>query len=572
MIKLKLFFLINILWVYTSVIFGQNDTWTRVYTTKYNYLNQIGCQSDGGVFATGSTLSLIYSNDFGSSWSYFLPWTPLPVQGMTFTDFSVYMVNNGKKVYYSKKSGSTWSEWTLLTTAGSLMSDKNISAMTIASWGGDLLVGTKSDGVYKLSGLTWSKSNIGIENSYITCLLRSETNSSSIYAGTDSGFFKSSNSGGSWKEIGFSNQNINAIGVSNGDLIVSANTKENPVYKVHRSTNQGNDWIDITYNLPNIEVKYVAGDTDSVLYIGTDNSCYYINKNGNSWIPFNNGLLDTNIRALKYGTNGYLYVSSDSGLYRFNRRIKQLFNLTITSPNGTVSRSPNQLTYNFGSNVTLTAIPNNGFKFYGWSGDASGSVNPLSITMYDNKNITANFVLKVYSLNVTAIFGTVTKNPNQTTYNHGTLVKLKATPASGYKFAYWSGDVSGTADTVSLLMDNNKNITAVFNKIVGIESQGRMSDIPENYFIGNNYPNPFNPTTNIDFGLVEESNVSLKIYDITGQVIQTLVNYETIPAGTYKYNFVVEQLPSGIYIYIIDSHSTVSKKTFHSVKKMILLK
>lgn len=96
--------------------------------------------------------------------------------------------------------------------------------------------------------------------------------------------------------------------------------------------------------------------------------------------------------------------------------------------------------------------------------------------------------------------------------------------------------------------------------------------VPQAYSLTQNYPNPFNPSTNIGFGLVEESNVSLIISDVTGQVVQTVLNRETLSAGTYKFNFVADQLPTGIYIYVINANSTVSNKTFRGVKKMILLK
>lgn len=66
--------------------------------------------------------------------------------------------------------------------------------------------------------------------------------------------------------------------------------------------------------------------------------------------------------------------------------------LTInSSANGRVERSPNQQSYDTGSQVTLTAIPNEGYRFTGWSGDASGLANPLSVTMTGNKTIAASF-------------------------------------------------------------------------------------------------------------------------------------------------------------------------------------
>jgi uncharacterized protein (TIGR02145 family)/uncharacterized repeat protein (TIGR02543 family) len=89
------------------------------------------------------------------------------------------------------------------------------------------------------------------------------------------------------------------------------------------------------------------------------------------------------------------------------------YSLVIISTNGTVSKSPNQNSYPFGANVQLIATPNNGYLFSGWSGDASGSTNPLSVTMNSNKNITAN-----YSVDTTnACLGTLTVTYEGKTYN-----------------------------------------------------------------------------------------------------------------------------------------------------------
>lgn len=71
--------------------------------------------------------------------------------------------------------------------------------------------------------------------------------------------------------------------------------------------------------------------------------------------------------------------------------VAQLYTLSVTAANGSVSRSPNQAGYSPNATVTLTAAPNPGYLFTGWSGDASGMANPLDITMNGNKSITANF-------------------------------------------------------------------------------------------------------------------------------------------------------------------------------------
>jgi len=91
--------------------------------------------------------------------------------------------------------------------------------------------------------------------------------------------------------------------------------------------------------------------------------------------------------------------------------------------------------------------------------------------------------------------------------------------------------------------------------------------VPEKFELSQNYPNPFNPSTVIRYSLSENSFVSLKVYDVTGNEVATLVN-EKQNGGTYNYQFstVNYQLSSGVYFYKIEAGS------FSAVKRMILIK
>ncbi|MDP1995238.1 MAG: T9SS type A sorting domain-containing protein, partial [Ignavibacteria bacterium] len=80
-----------------------------------------------------------------------------------------------------------------------------------------------------------------------------------------------------------------------------------------------------------------------------------------------------------------------------------------------------------------------------------------------------------------------------------------------------------------------------------------------------NYPNPFNPETNISFYLNRKNSVKLKIFDMLGNLIETLVDKE-LQAGKHSYKFVTTKYSSGIYFYQLQTES------FSQVRKMILLK
>ena len=89
--------------------------------------------------------------------------------------------------------------------------------------------------------------------------------------------------------------------------------------------------------------------------------------------------------------------------------------------------------------------------------------------------------------------------------------------------------------------------------------------IPTEFSLNQNYPNPFNPSTKITYQIPKVSFITLKIYDVLGKEITTLVNEEK-PIGSYEIEFNAKNLPSGIYFYKIQAGS------FVETKKMVLMK
>ena len=156
------------------------------------------------------------------------------------------------------------------------------------------------------------------------------------------------------------------------------------------------------------------------------------------------------------------------------------YTLAITSLHGTVTKDPDKTTYTYNEVVQLTATPDAGWSFANWSGDASGTANPLSVTMDADKAITANYTQNEYTLSVNIVGnGAVNKSPDQATYHHGDLVQLSAVPDAGWQFSAWSGDASGTSSPVSVTMDGNKNVTATFSSggsLTPLAPSGTLTD------------------------------------------------------------------------------------------------
>jgi len=91
------------------------------------------------------------------------------------------------------------------------------------------------------------------------------------------------------------------------------------------------------------------------------------------------------------------------------------------------------------------------------------------------------------------------------------------------------------------------------------------SEIPEQFYLYQNYPNPFNPVTNIDFGVPVNGNVTIKVYDISGKEVMTLIN-EFKPAGCYTVSFNAGLLSSGVYFYTLTSAGLSYTKVMALIK------
>ena len=128
------------------------------------------------------------------------------------------------------------------------------------------------------------------------------------------------------------------------------------------------------------------------------------------------------------------------------------------------------MTYPEGTDVTLNATAYDGYMFSHWEGDANGSSTPITITMDSNKTVTAVFSeiqTNKYTLSVSVNNpdgGWVDVYPAGGIYDYGTVVTLTAHAKEGYRFSHWGGDASGTSETITIVMDSNKNVVAYFEK------------------------------------------------------------------------------------------------------------
>ncbi|MBN8569511.1 MAG: SBBP repeat-containing protein [Ignavibacteria bacterium] len=157
-------------------------------------------------------------------------------------------------------------------------------------------------------------------------------------------------------------------------------------------------------------------------------------------------------------------------------------------------------------------------------------------------------------------------------------IKYNTYGVQQWKQAY-HGPVSGVNCTNSIAVDSTGNVYAAgFSEGDGTQADiilikyGQTTEvnpvsaeIPVKYSLLQNYPNPFNPNTNIEFALPENTYVTLKVFDMAGREIYTLVN-EILSPGIYRFNFNGSYLASGAYFYKLQTSK------FTETKKMVLVK
>ncbi len=137
---------------------------------------------------------------------------------------------------------------------------------------------------------------------------------------------------------------------------------------------------------------------------------------------------------------------------------------------GSVSRAPDQASYELGTTVQLTATPGAGWEFTGWTGDVTTVMNPMTLVVGGVHSVVAQFeptaAAMTSSLHMSIVGeGSVGRSPDRERFGPNETVELRATPAAGWKFAEWQGDLSGTSMTAQLPMATSREVVAVFQRL-----------------------------------------------------------------------------------------------------------
>lgn len=394
----------------------------------------------------------------------------------------------------------------------------------------------------------WEKTNFPSDNTSLYSVYSMITNSSDhILAGTFAkGIFKSTDLGTTWTESGLVNHWIISFTKVNSGNIFTASIGSQFGSGVHKSTDQGLTWIKVWDALTGMNCVYA--DQNGNIYVGLNYSSeqsgiYKSTDGGGNWVKIFSltenvySIIKTNSGRILAAGYGKVFYSDNEGA-NWN-----------TTTNGLVSFTPSAFAINNQGEVFLATL---GYGIYKSTDNGIDWVNKTGAG-WEYSSLIINSDGSMYAgTKGNWIYRSLNNGDNWELVKSGMgedkYVLSLLTSSMGYLFA--------GMDYYGLYKSVNKVVTDVEEPI---------TEIPEDFVLYSNYPNPFNNSTKISYEIPVQSNVSIILHDALGREVATLVN-EVKPGGKHQFSFVEYNLVSGVYFY------TLRSGNFVETRKMILLK
>ena len=395
------------------------------------------------------------------------------------------------------------------------------SAWCFASNGSHVFAGTIERGVFRSSdnGASWSPA--GLDSSTVPCLL---AHGADIFAGTTGGqVFLSTDNGATWTAVDEGLPHDGGPGTdivwaltatpdatSAGGVCLFAGTL-GMTYPggVFRSTDYGATWIPVHYGMPNRIVFALTADRTRI-YAGTGGGGVYASANsGMTWATANDGLSATYVMSMAAGRSGNGSAS----------------NLFAGSDNGRVCRSTdNGQQWTQGTPCARIA-------------------DVLGLLLYSRAADTRESILA--ATRHAGVFLSTDDGMTWRSKNDGlTTTDVKAIALSG-PYLLAGGDQGGAW---------RRPLAQVVTGVEDVEAQGKPR-----FSLEQNYPNPFNPSTTIRFHLAARSFVRLRMFDLAGREVATLIAGE-LPAGDHVRQWTPVHAASGVYFCRLQSGESVQAR------------
>jgi choice-of-anchor A domain-containing protein/uncharacterized repeat protein (TIGR01451 family) len=381
---------------------------------------------------------------------------------------------------------------------------------------------------------SWTKASSIPDGYFIWTMMKD--NSGRLMAGTFGGkILRLSQDGTQWSVLNDSMKTgyIWSLTTAKTGTILAATA--NGLYK---SYDNGATWKKA--GLDSLDVRALAVEKEGSIYAGTwGTGMFKSSDNGESWKDISGGLISRIINSISINSNSEIYAAT------FGSGIEK------SSDHG-ITWSKVNIGYDH-----IWSVASSGSKIYaGTYGDGLYFSNDCGSTWQKSYDLDADYIYSVSPDN--------NGNVYLSTWSSGVYVSYNTSEkwnALGMKGLGVSAVYADPSSGLVLASSNNGGIYSI-SSLTAVNNDTR---IPSSYSLEQNYPNPFNPSTVISYTIPKAGHVTLKVYDMLGKEVATLVN-GTKQAGIHQAVFNASGFSSGTYMYRIVSGS------FSLTKKMLLLK
>jgi len=525
---------------------------------------------DYNIYA-GTNRGIIISRDFGKNWIKANVDNSIysRVRDFAFSGTKIFAATYGLGVFMSSDLGLNWSP------VNSGLTNPNInslfavnSSLYAASWGGGVFLSTNE-------GISWNEVNYGITDKNIYTLVSS---GKLLFIGVRNGVFSSIDSGKNWDPY----LNLNAT-VVNSLMIYGKSIFAGTQYGgINKSTNNGESWSLMNTGLTNTSIRSIVV-LDSILFCGTEEGIFRSFDKGKNWELGSPGTkknyiitIDIHKKNLYYGTYKNSYISSDHGSTWI-----QIYNLMGIDVSSFLWNDSLFFAGTWGYGIIQST--DDGKSWVGKNaGIESQWVNSIAICgnnifggfQSDDTHIGGVYVSNTWG-DIWSIANTGLTNifiNSLIFYDKNLFAGTKAGVFLSTNFGTnWSSMGLSNMNILSFSISNNNIYVGtqgggilrrpISEMITDVEQQSL--DLDKNFTLNQNYPNPVSRSTTISFSIPKDGYTSLKIFNILGEEVATLVSKE-LPAGTHNVRWNASSLPTGIYFYCLESGM------FRELKKLVL--
>ena len=412
----------------------------------------------------------------------------------------------------------------------------------------------------------WVQTNKPALDGNVMCFWVTDT---SLIAGAGHGIYNTADNGDTWTELlpwtklEFVNAFVAAPTEPASTILFAGG-----LGGVYLSTNGGTSWIAANSGLENKQVRSLAVISDetegtTTLFAGTTTGVFRSSDNGTSWIA--SGLDSSDVFALtvtkdetgrsiilagiepEVGISSCIFRSTDKGS-SWTASSLSTYNTTCFAMSSGETGETNIFAGTY-SGIYLSS--DSGINWIHL--DAGPHLSVRSIAIISNGAGGINIFAGTF---LGGILLSTDNGESWSTINTGLIYEDKSVDA-----LVASGDYIFAATNFSGSVWR-RLLSEIFASVTSVENS---NNVPSKFILEQNYPNPFNPSTKIKYSVPQSSNAVLKIYDVLGKEVATLINEEK-PAGNYEVEFDASNLSSGIYFYQLKAGSFIETKKMNLMK------